>query len=218
MVERSDTTGCEIQEKAAGTPAGVQELQLLRPPVVSSHALLNHRLLAEMPPASSRSKSVIDGREDYKIKKGLFKNATKLSCNHLQLRGLCSNCQISAEVGHLFDATHIRAWGQRPQLFIAMQVKLKKRSPFQVWGQRPHLVQVAPPEPENTKLTPCLVVTGLAPGAINICPRWGHQTTTRELEKEPLRNVIKRTGSDHGTRWQVIYLLMVAFKLGGILE
>jgi|GEM_PF-3859212 len=34
-------------------------------PVVLSLPLLNHRLLAEMPPASSRSKSAIHGREEY---------------------------------------------------------------------------------------------------------------------------------------------------------
>ena len=52
--------------KAAGTPAGVQDLMPSCRPVVSSLTLFNHRLLAAMPPASSRSKSVINGREDYK--------------------------------------------------------------------------------------------------------------------------------------------------------
>ena len=66
MVERRDTTGYTSEEKAAGTPAGVQELLFCRGPVVSSLSLLNHRLLAEMPPASSGSKSVIHGREEYK--------------------------------------------------------------------------------------------------------------------------------------------------------
>ena len=50
MVERSDTTGFVRDE--AGTPAGVQELVWHRVPVVSSLALLNHRLLAVKPPAS----------------------------------------------------------------------------------------------------------------------------------------------------------------------
>ena len=36
-------------------------------PVVSSLTLLNHRLLAAMTPASSRSKSVIHDREEYKV-------------------------------------------------------------------------------------------------------------------------------------------------------
>ena len=66
MVERSDTTGYEMGIKAAGTPAGVQDLMLRCRPVVSSLTLLNHRLLAAMSPASSRSKSVINGREAYK--------------------------------------------------------------------------------------------------------------------------------------------------------
>ena len=35
-------------------------------PVVSSLTLLNHRLLAAMHPESSRSKSVINGREEYR--------------------------------------------------------------------------------------------------------------------------------------------------------
>ena len=66
MVERSDTFRiCERKE--AGTPAGVQEFMPRSRPVVSSLALLNHRLHAVMPPASSRSKSVINGREEYKI-------------------------------------------------------------------------------------------------------------------------------------------------------
>ena len=65
MVERSDTTGYEMVVKAAGTPAGVQDLMTRCRPVVSSLTLLNHRLLAAMPPASSRSKSVINGREEY---------------------------------------------------------------------------------------------------------------------------------------------------------
>ena len=33
---------------------------------VVAETLLNHRLLAAMPPASSRSKSVINGREEYR--------------------------------------------------------------------------------------------------------------------------------------------------------
>ena len=65
VVERSDTTGYEMGVKAAGTPAGVQDLMPRCRPVVSSLTLLNHRLLAVMPPASSRSKSVINGREEY---------------------------------------------------------------------------------------------------------------------------------------------------------
>jgi hypothetical protein len=39
-----------------------------RRPVVSSLPLLNHRLLAEMPPASSRSKNAIQSREEYRYK------------------------------------------------------------------------------------------------------------------------------------------------------
>jgi hypothetical protein len=35
---------------------------------VVAETLLNHRLLAAMLPASSRSKSVINGREDYRVK------------------------------------------------------------------------------------------------------------------------------------------------------
>jgi len=65
VVERSDTTGYEMGVKAAGTPAGVQDLMPRCRPVVSSLTLLNHRLLAAMPPASSRSKSVINGQEEY---------------------------------------------------------------------------------------------------------------------------------------------------------
>ena len=66
MVERSDTFRiCERKE--AGTPAGVQEFMPRSRPVVSSLALLNHRLQAAMPPASTRSKSVIHGREEYII-------------------------------------------------------------------------------------------------------------------------------------------------------
>ena len=56
MVERSDTTGYEMGVKAAGTPAGVQDLMPRCRPVVSSLTLLNHRLLAAMPPASSDHK------------------------------------------------------------------------------------------------------------------------------------------------------------------
>jgi hypothetical protein len=59
-------SGYEMGLKAAGTPAGVQDLMPRCRPVVSSLTLLNHRLLAAMPPASSRSKSVINGREEYK--------------------------------------------------------------------------------------------------------------------------------------------------------
>ncbi|RLT12085.1 MAG: hypothetical protein DWI24_06475 [Planctomycetota bacterium] len=69
MVERSETTGY-----AAGTPAGVQDLMPRSRPVVSSLTLLNHRLLAAMPPASSRSKSVINGREEYIVKTYCFLN------------------------------------------------------------------------------------------------------------------------------------------------
>jgi len=47
---------------------------LHRVPVVSSLTLLNHRLLAAMPPASSRSKSVINGREEYKRCRFFLKN------------------------------------------------------------------------------------------------------------------------------------------------
>jgi hypothetical protein len=65
VVERSDTTGYEMGVKAACTPAGVQDFLPRCRPVVSSLTLLNHRLLAAMPPASSRSKSVINGREEY---------------------------------------------------------------------------------------------------------------------------------------------------------
>jgi hypothetical protein len=59
-------SGYEMGVKAAGTPAGVQDLMPRCRPVVSSLTLLNHRLLAAMPPASSRSKSVINGRGEYK--------------------------------------------------------------------------------------------------------------------------------------------------------
>ena len=45
-------SGYEMGVKAAGTPAGVQDLMSRLRPVVSSLTLLNHRLLAEMPPAS----------------------------------------------------------------------------------------------------------------------------------------------------------------------
>jgi len=45
-------SGYEMGVKAAGTPAGVQDLMSRCRPVVSSLTLLNHRLLAEMPPAS----------------------------------------------------------------------------------------------------------------------------------------------------------------------
>ncbi|MCY2934589.1 MAG: hypothetical protein NT172_10560 [Planctomycetota bacterium] len=38
-----------------------------RRPVVSSLGLLKHRLLAEVPSASTRSKSAIHGREEYRI-------------------------------------------------------------------------------------------------------------------------------------------------------
>jgi len=67
VVERSDTTGYEMGVKAAGTPAGVQDFMPRCRPVVSSLTLLNHRLLAVMPPASSRSKSVINDREEYSL-------------------------------------------------------------------------------------------------------------------------------------------------------
>jgi len=67
VVERSDTTGYEMGVKAACTPAGVQDLMPRCPPVVSSLTLLNHRLLAAMPPESSRSKSVINGRDDHNV-------------------------------------------------------------------------------------------------------------------------------------------------------
>ena len=67
MIERSDTFRiCERKE--AGTPAGVQDLMSRLRPVVSSLTLFNHRLLAAMPQASSRSKSVINGREEYRVK------------------------------------------------------------------------------------------------------------------------------------------------------
>jgi hypothetical protein len=46
VVERSDTTGYEMGVKAAGTPAGVQDLMPRCRPVVSSLTLLNHRLMA----------------------------------------------------------------------------------------------------------------------------------------------------------------------------
>ncbi len=59
-------SGYEMGVKAAGTPVGVQDLMPRCRPVVSSRMLLNHRLMAAMPPASSRSKSVINGREEYK--------------------------------------------------------------------------------------------------------------------------------------------------------
>jgi hypothetical protein len=65
VVERSDTTGYEMGVKAAGTPAGLQDLMSHRRPVVSSLTLLNHRLLA---PDASRIvsiKSAIHGREEY---------------------------------------------------------------------------------------------------------------------------------------------------------
>ena len=65
MVERSDTFRiCERKE--AGTPAGVQDLMSRLRPVVSSLALLNHRLQAVMPPESSRSKSANHDREAFK--------------------------------------------------------------------------------------------------------------------------------------------------------
>jgi len=73
VVERSDTTGYEMEVKAAGTPAGVQDLMQRCRPVVSSLTLLNHRLLAAMPPASSRSKSVINGREEYRKPTGAYR-------------------------------------------------------------------------------------------------------------------------------------------------
>ena len=58
-------SGYEMGVKAAGTPAGVQDLMPRCRPVVSLLTLLNHRILAAMPPTSSRSKSVINGREEY---------------------------------------------------------------------------------------------------------------------------------------------------------
>ena len=60
-------SGYEMGVKAAGTPAGVQDLMPRCRPVVSSLGLLNHRLRAAMPPASSRSKSVIHGREEFRL-------------------------------------------------------------------------------------------------------------------------------------------------------
>jgi len=57
----------EMGVKAADTPAGAQAAYAaLSSDGVVAETLLNHRLLAAMPPASSRSKSVINGREEYK--------------------------------------------------------------------------------------------------------------------------------------------------------
>ncbi len=54
--------------KAADIPAGAQDLMLRCRPVVSSRVLRNHPLLAAMPPESSRSKSVINGREEFTLR------------------------------------------------------------------------------------------------------------------------------------------------------
>ncbi|MEI7921471.1 MAG: hypothetical protein WCJ40_06140 [Planctomycetota bacterium] len=60
-------SGYEMGVKAAGTPAGAQAAYAALPSGgVVAETLLNHRLLAAMPQALSRSKSVINGREEYK--------------------------------------------------------------------------------------------------------------------------------------------------------
>ena len=60
-------SGYEMGVKAAGTPAGAQAAYAaLSSGGVVAETLLNHRLLAEMPPASFSSKSAIHGREEYK--------------------------------------------------------------------------------------------------------------------------------------------------------
>ena len=51
-LSEATASGYEMGVKAAGTPAGVQDLMSRFRPVVSSLTLLNHRLLAAMPPAS----------------------------------------------------------------------------------------------------------------------------------------------------------------------
>jgi len=62
-------SGYEMGVKASGTPAGAQAAYAALSSVgVVAETLLNHRLLAAMPPASSRSKSVINGREEYIIR------------------------------------------------------------------------------------------------------------------------------------------------------
>ena len=73
--------------------------------------------------------------------------------------------------------------GQRPQWFIEMLMELKNHDSCQAWGQLTHLFQVAPPEPENDEGNEDHVVTGLAPGAINICPRWGHKKDNPRVGK-----------------------------------
>jgi len=60
-------SGYEMGVKAAGTPAGAQAAYAALPSGgVVAETLLNHRLLAAMPQELSRSKSVINGREEYK--------------------------------------------------------------------------------------------------------------------------------------------------------
>ncbi|MEI7923729.1 MAG: hypothetical protein WCJ40_17605, partial [Planctomycetota bacterium] len=59
-------SGYEMGVKAAGTPSGGKTLcRVVVSGGVVAETLLNHRLLAAMLPASSRSKSVINGREEY---------------------------------------------------------------------------------------------------------------------------------------------------------
>ncbi|RLS25576.1 MAG: hypothetical protein DWH73_01800 [Planctomycetota bacterium] len=57
-------SGYEMGVKAVGTLAGVQDLMPRCRPVVSSLGLLNHRLLAAMPPASFSSERAIHDREE----------------------------------------------------------------------------------------------------------------------------------------------------------
>lgn len=64
-----------------------------------------------------------------------------------------------------------------------MLMELKNQDSYDAWGQRTHRFQAALPEPENHEANADHVVNGLAPGAINICPRWGHQKIIHEFEK-----------------------------------
>ena len=81
------------KKKAAGTPAGVQDLMSRRRPVVSSLPLLNHRLLAEIPPASARSKSAIHGREEYNRLDAIFGHVATIYENSKGVRN-------RFEIGH----------------------------------------------------------------------------------------------------------------------
>ncbi|MEI7923982.1 MAG: hypothetical protein WCJ40_18885 [Planctomycetota bacterium] len=65
-MSKATPSGHEMGVKAAGTPAGAQAAYAASSSGgVVAETLLNHRLLAAMPPESSRSKSVINGREEY---------------------------------------------------------------------------------------------------------------------------------------------------------